>query len=78
MRQFLLRVHYVVKAGGDSQNYTKDDINFLDAHIVPENIWYLVPVEAFEGKSMLHFCPYKTTKRNTSVIARHGACRKCR
>lgn len=56
------RGQYVVKAGGDSHNYTKDDIDFLAAHIVPENIWYIVPIEAFKGKTMLHFCPHKTGK----------------
>jgi PD-(D/E)XK endonuclease len=57
-----LRGQYVVKAGGDSHNYTKDDIDFLAAHAIPENIWYIVPIEAFEGKSMLHFCPHGTGK----------------
>jgi hypothetical protein len=52
-----IRGQYVVKAGGDSHLYTKDDIDFIAAHIVPENIWYIVPVEAFQGKTMLHFNP---------------------
>ena len=51
---------YVVKGGGNYHNYTKQDIDFLAAHIVPEDIWYIIPVEAFEGKSMLHLCPHGT------------------
>jgi hypothetical protein len=53
---------YVVRGGGENYNYTKDDIDFLAAHIVPENIWYIVPLEAFLGCSMLHFSPRGTGK----------------
>jgi hypothetical protein len=48
---------YKVKAGGLNYSYTKEDIDFLAAHIVPENIWYIIPVEAFQGKRMLCFRP---------------------
>jgi hypothetical protein len=53
---------YVVRGGGENYNYTKDDIDFLAAHIVPENIWYIVPIEAFLGCAMLHFSPRGTGK----------------
>jgi len=53
---------YVVRGGGENYNYTKDDIDFLSAHIVPENVWYIVPIEAFLGHSMLHFSPRGTGK----------------
>jgi hypothetical protein len=52
------RGQYSVKGAGDTHLYTADDIDFLAAHIVPENIWYIVPIEAFQGHSMLHFCPH--------------------
>ena len=52
-----IRGQYFVNAGGDSHLYTKDDIDFIAAHIVPENIWYIVPIESFQGKSTLHFSP---------------------
>jgi len=48
---------YKVKAGGLNYSYTKADIDFLAAHIVPENIWYIIPVEAFQGQRMLCFRP---------------------
>jgi hypothetical protein len=54
------RGQYLVKAGGDSHNYTADDIDFLAAHVVPENIWYIIPIDAFEGHTMLHLCPHGT------------------
>ena len=53
---------YVVRGGGENYNYTKDDIDFLAAHIVPENVWYIVPIEAFLGCAMLHFSPRGTGK----------------
>ncbi len=68
------RGQYVVKVGGDSHNYTKDDIDFLAAHIVRENTWYIVPIDAFEGKTMLHSVPTKRAKRNTNATVRPGAC----
>lgn len=48
---------YLAKAGSNKRNYTKDDIDFLAAHVAPLDIWYIVPIEAFEGKSMVHLCP---------------------
>jgi hypothetical protein len=57
------RREYVTKAGGGSSIYTKDDIDFIAAHLVQENIWYIVPVEAFEGSTMLQFNPRTRGKR---------------
>jgi PD-(D/E)XK endonuclease len=48
---------YVARAGGCSGHYTKDNIDFIAAHLLQEDIWYLVPVEAFQGRKMLHFHP---------------------
>jgi PD-(D/E)XK endonuclease len=48
---------YAARAGGHSSHYTKDDIDFIAAHLVQENIWYIVPIEAFEGRTGLHFNP---------------------
>ena len=48
---------YEARAGGRTSIYTKDDIDFIAAHLVQENIWYIVPVEAFEGRTTLTFNP---------------------
>ena len=48
---------YAAQAGGHSSHYTKDDIDFIAAHLIRENIWYIVPIEAFEGRTGLHFNP---------------------
>jgi len=52
-----LRGKYAAKAGGRTGYYTKDDIDFIAAHLVQENIRYIVPVEAFEGRTTLTFNP---------------------
>ena len=52
------RHQYAVKAGGCKSVYTAHDIDFIVAHIVPLNLWYVVPVEAFEGRTMLQLNPH--------------------
>lgn len=44
-----------VRTGARGGRYTKDNIDFIAAHVVPENIWYIVPVEAFESRAALRF-----------------------
>ena len=49
---------YRVKATGWRDAYTADDIDFIAAHIVPENIWYIVPIESFASRKGLRFYPH--------------------
>jgi len=51
------KAEYVARAGGGASIYTKDDIDFIAAHLIQEDIWYIVPVEAFQGRTMLTFNP---------------------
>ncbi len=37
--------------------YTPEDIDFLVAHVVPRDIWYVLPVEACMPSPMLRFYP---------------------
>jgi hypothetical protein len=37
--------------------YTKDEIDFIVAYVVPENIWYLIPIEATRGRKRLCLHP---------------------
>jgi hypothetical protein len=48
---------YGVKTSGNTITYTKDNIDFLVAYIVPENIWYVIPVEDIDGLTRLWFFP---------------------
>ncbi len=54
---------YRVKGGGwDDDCYTRDDIDFLVAYIVPENLWYVVPIGAFVSRKNLRFYPHSGRK----------------
>jgi hypothetical protein len=43
--------------------YTADDIDLLVAHIVPLDVWYLLPVEVFTPSKSLRFYPDAESKR---------------
>jgi hypothetical protein len=43
--------------------YTADDIDVLAAHIVPLNVWYILPIEAFAPSKSLRFYPDIDCKR---------------
>jgi PD-(D/E)XK endonuclease len=42
--------------------YTKRDIDFIAAHVVPLNIWYIIPVEICTPQPMLRFYPHRQAK----------------
>jgi len=43
--------------------YTKSDIDFLAAHVVPLDIWYIIPVEICTPAPMLRFYPHRQAKK---------------
>ena len=43
--------------------YTKRDIDFIAAHVVPLDIWYIIPVEVCTPQPMLRFYPHRKAKR---------------
>jgi len=49
---------YRVKAAGWRATYTRDEIDFLVAWIIPENLWYVVPIHAFASRKNLRFYPH--------------------
>jgi len=52
-----------------SRTYTRDDIDFLVAFIVPEDAWYVVPIEVFETRTAVKFFP--TSKRRMSRFEKY-------
>jgi hypothetical protein len=50
---------YRVKATGHHATYTKEEIDFIVAYIVPEHIWYVIPIEALEGRARVWFFPHR-------------------
>ena len=54
---------YRVRAGCFGKVFTKDDMDFVVVHIVPEDLWYVVPIEIAEGLCSLWFNPRSTRSR---------------
>jgi len=61
---------YVKNEGGYStslfggtrrRGYTHDDIDFLVAYAVPEDVWYVVPVDVFRRAKQIRFYPGSPT-----------------
>jgi hypothetical protein len=43
--------------------YTRRDIDFIAAHVVPLDIWYIIPVEVCTPRPMLRFYPHREAKK---------------
>jgi hypothetical protein len=43
--------------------YTKRDIDFLAAHVIELNIWYILPVEICTPQPMLRFYPHRKARQ---------------
>jgi hypothetical protein len=43
--------------------YTKRDIDFIAAHVVPLDIWYIIPVEVCTPQPMLRFYPHRQARK---------------
>ena len=43
--------------------YTKRDTDFIAAHVIPLNIWYIIPVEVCTPQPMLRFYPHRKAKK---------------
>jgi hypothetical protein len=48
---------YHAGAGGNGKKFTKEDMDFVVVHIVPKDMWYVVPIEEAEGLTSLWFNP---------------------
>lgn len=53
---------YQAMSRSRSRLYTKDTIDFIAAHLVQENIWYIVPIEAIGGRMTVNFNPHSRRK----------------
>jgi hypothetical protein len=50
---------YRVKTtGSDGHVYTIKEIDFLAGYVIPENVWYIVPVEAIGQRDGIYFYPH--------------------
>jgi len=44
-----------VRASGSGPLYTLEDIDFLAAYVVSEDLWYVLPADAFVPRATVHF-----------------------
>ncbi len=50
---------YTIKTtGANGRAYTLDDIDFVVGYVVPEDIWYVIPVEAVGNRTTIKFRPH--------------------
>jgi hypothetical protein len=54
---------YEVGTGGSGRPFSKEDMDFVVVLIVPEDLWYVIPVEMVEGLRKLWFNPGSTRAR---------------
>ena len=47
----------VNNCGGNGEPYTSDEIDFVAAHVIPLDLWYIIPVEASGSRKGLRFYP---------------------
>jgi hypothetical protein len=57
------RGKYQAGAGGNGKPFTKEDMDFVVVHIVPVDVWYVIPIEMAEGLVKLWFNPRSTRAR---------------
>ncbi len=60
--------------GGGRHLYREHDIDFLAAHIVPHDLWYIVPIRAFLRRPLLYFYPNTPNSRGRYEKYREAWC----
>jgi hypothetical protein len=58
-------VYRVSTGNGHSSKraYTAEEIDILAAYVIPEDVWYLIPVAAFSPVKSIHLCPGRRSRR---------------
>jgi len=54
---------YQAGPGGQGKPFTKEDMDFVVVHVVPLDVWYVIPIEKVEGLVKLWFNPRSTRAR---------------
>jgi len=67
---------YTIHAHGNDgkRPYTKDEIDVLVAYVVPEDVWYVVPVEAFQEFTSMKLFPSSKRRRSRHEQYREAWC----
>jgi PD-(D/E)XK endonuclease len=54
---------YQAGAGGKGKPFTEEDMDFVVVHLVPLDVWYVIPIEMAEGLVKLWFNPKSSRAR---------------
>ena len=50
---------YTIKTtGANGHIYTRDEIDFVAGYVIPESIWYIIPVDVIGGRGTIKFRPH--------------------
>ena len=66
--------HYTVKCRGNNRRYAISEVDFLVVYIVPEDLWYVVPISIAEQHPQLYFFPQRPASRGICEIYREAWC----
>ena len=47
----------VITKRANDQRYTRRDIDFVAAYVIPANAWYIVPIGALKGRKTIYVYP---------------------
>ena len=68
------RCYHIKTSGWKNRTYTSREIDFLIAYIIPENLWYVVPVEAIVPGTHLRFYPAGSGRKTPLEKYREAWC----
>jgi hypothetical protein len=51
------RSYYKVTTRGATHAYTADEIDFIAVYIVPENLWYVIPISVVASRDKMYLSP---------------------
>lgn len=58
VKSIWVKRYYTVKTSGHSCSpYTADEIDFLAVYIIPEDLWYVLPVALIGGRKAIYIRP---------------------
>jgi len=54
---------YVCNVLANNGPYGTNQIDFVAAYVIPLDLWYIIPVEAFQGQCHIHLSPHLKTSK---------------
>ena len=66
--------YHVKTSGWKNRAYTRREIDFLIAYLIPEDLWYVVPIEAIVSGAHLRFYPSNDRRKSPLEKYRDAWC----